>query len=91
MDMSRPSSEFRIPTLISVAIATVFGVIAALLWRSASVSDPGGAAGYEGFGWLAIVLLAGAALVVAALALYFAEHRFVYWVGLVGLVLVFAL
>lgn len=88
--MTRPASEFRIPTLVSVAIATVFGVIAALLWRSASLSDPG-SAGAGGYGWLGIVLLAGAALVVAALALYFAENRIVYWVGLAALVLVFTL
>lgn len=89
--MSRPSEEFRLPTLISIGIAVVFGTVGVFLSRTAlraAAQNPGG---YEGYGWLLQLLLAGGALVVAAGALYFAENRLVYWAGLVGIVVLFTL
>jgi hypothetical protein len=84
--MSRPSSEFRLPTTVSVAIAVVFAGIGIWLGRSAVGAGEGGATGYEGSMWLLQLLFAGASLLVAAMALYFAESRIVFWVGVVAVI-----
>ncbi len=84
--MSRPSSEFRLPTTVSVAIAVVFTGIGIWLARSAVGAGEGGATGYEGSLWLLQLLFAGASLLVAAMALYFAESRIVFWVGVVAVI-----
>lgn len=89
--MSRPLPEFRIPTAASLAIAAVFGAVGVLLGRSALRSAAAGTGGYEGYGWLGMLLLAGTALVVAAFALYFCRNRFVYWIGLATVVLLLTL
>ncbi len=84
--MSRPSSEFRLPTTVSVAIAVVFAGIGIWLGRSAVGAGEGGATGYEGSMWLLQLLFAGASLLVAAMALYFSESRIVFWVGVVAVI-----
>lgn len=85
--MSDPSSPWRLPTAISIVIAVVVGTAGLLLWRSAAQAPDGTAGG----AWLLQVALAGAALMVAALALYLASNRLVSWVGIGVLVLLVSL
>jgi len=89
--MSRPLPELRLSTPISLAIAVVFGSVGLLLWRFALRTAAQSSGGYDGFGWLLLLLLAGGALAVAGLALYFARNRAVYWVGVVAIVVLFSL
>lgn len=89
--MSRPLPELRLSTPISIAVAVVFGAVGLLLWRVALRTPAQSSGGYEGFGWLLLVLLAGGALAVAGFALYFARNRVVYWVGIVAIVVLFSL
>jgi len=89
--MSRPLPEFRLSTPVSIAIAVVFGGAGVLLGRAALRTAAASPGGYEGYGWLLQLLLAGGALGVAAIALYFARNRVVYWAGLAAIVLLFSL
>lgn len=88
MTMSRPSPEFRLPTVVSVAIAVVFAGVGIWLGRSAVGAGEGGATGYEGSMWFLQLLLAGASMLVAAAALYFARSRVVFWIGVVAVIFV---
>lgn len=89
--MSRPSEEFRLSTPVSIGIAVVFGAAGVFLGRGALRAAAESPGGYEGYGWLLQLLVAGGALAIAAGALYFAENRLVYWAGLVGIVVLFSL
>lgn len=89
--MNRPLPEFRIPTPISIAVATIFGIAGIWLGRSAMRSAADSASGYEGYGWLGLLLMAGASLAIAAFALYFSRSRIVFWIGVVAVVVVFTL
>lgn len=89
--MSRPRPELRLPTPVSIAIASIFGAAGVWLGRTALRSAADSTGGYEGYGWLGLLLIAGAALAVAAFALYFARSRFVFWSGFVAVVLLLSL
>lgn len=89
--MDRPSEEFRLPTAVSVGIAVVAGAVGILLGRGALHTAAQGAGGFEGYGWLLQLLVAGGALAVAAGALYFAENRLVYWLGVAAIIILFTL
>ncbi len=89
--MSRPLPEFRIPTPISIAIATISGGAGFWLWRSAVQTAATSSGGHAGNSWLILLLIAGAAFAVAAFALHFARSRLVFWIGVAGIVAVFSL
>lgn len=89
--MIRPDEGFRLSTPVSLAIVVVFGIAGVLLGRSALRMAAAGPSGYEGYSWFLQLLFAGAALLVATLALYFARNRFLYWVGLVSMFALLAL
>lgn len=88
--MERPSPELRLPTMVSIAIAVVACGVGYFLWSAGTREMDGGASGHQGYVWLLMLLFAGAAFLVASLALYFAESRLVFWIGLIAMFLIMA-
>lgn len=80
--MERPSEEFRISTPISIGIAAVFCVIAALFWSATGKT--------EGYLFLGSILLSLACVLLAGVFLWFARNRFVYWLGVAMVLVLFA-
>jgi hypothetical protein len=72
--MERPSEEFRISTPISIGMAAVFCVIAALFWSATGKT--------EGYLLLGSILLSLGCLLLAGISLWFARNRLVYWLGI---------
>ncbi|MBK8325272.1 MAG: hypothetical protein IPL06_22070 [Betaproteobacteria bacterium] len=79
--MERPSEEFRISTPVSIGIAIALCGVAAAFWSAIGKT--------EGYAALGSLTIAGACLLLAGLALWFARSRFVFWLGL-AVVLVLA-
>lgn len=80
--MERPSEAFRLPTPVSLGIAAVGCGVAALVWNAARHA--------EGYAFLGLVVLALGCLLLAGVALWFARSRFVYWSGIIAILVVAA-
>jgi hypothetical protein len=80
--MERPSEEFRLSTSASIGIAAVCCAVAALFWNAAGQA--------EGYPFLGSVILALGCLLLAGLSLWFARNRFVYWLGVITVLVVAA-
>ena len=80
--MERPSDELRLPTPVSLGIAAVCCAVAAFVWNAARHA--------EGYAFLGLVVLALGWLLLAGVSLWFAWSRFVYWSGVIAVLVVAA-
>lgn len=86
--MWRPSTELRLPSWLCVAIAVGAGGLGIWCGR-AGLAALDNSTGYERFIGFGLLLFAGGAFLVTAVALTFARSRLLFWVGVAGLVVVF--
>ena len=86
--MWRPSFDWRIPSWLSVAIAVGLG--SAGIWCArAGLSGWDGSDGFERLASAVLLLFAGAAFLLATIALMFARSSLLFWVGLIALLVIF--